>query len=44
MADFKHGAMNITEQTKTYEGFIKFVTWAVVFLAVLAVFMAVFLT
>lgn len=44
MAEFKHGEMDITEQTKTFDGFVKFVTWSVVFLAVLAVFMAVFMT
>ncbi|GHG84530.1 aa3-type cytochrome c oxidase subunit IV [Pseudodonghicola xiamenensis] len=44
MAEFKHGTMDITAQTKTYEGFVKFVVWAVVVLALLAVFMAVFMT
>lgn len=44
MADHKQGEMDITEQTKTYEGFIKATTYMVVFLIILAVFMAVFLT
>ncbi|MGD9864287.1 MAG: aa3-type cytochrome c oxidase subunit IV [Pseudodonghicola sp.] len=44
MAEYKHGEMDISTQTKTFEGFVKFVTWSVGFLIVLAVFMAVFLT
>ncbi|MDK3017232.1 aa3-type cytochrome c oxidase subunit IV [Pseudodonghicola flavimaris] len=44
MADFKQGEMDITEQTKTFDGFVKFTTYSVVFLIFLALFMAVFLT
>ena len=44
MAEFKHGEMDITVQTDTYNGFISFVTKSVVFLLALTVFMAIFLT
>jgi hypothetical protein len=44
MADYKHGEMDITEQKKTFEGFMKF--WVVVFGAAAAVliFLAIFNT
>ncbi len=42
MADHKHGEMDITVQTKTFEGFIKFTTWCVVAIALLCLFLAVF--
>jgi hypothetical protein len=44
MADFKHGTMDITAQTKTYEGFVKFVARSIVALVVIALFLAVFMT
>lgn len=44
MAEFKHGEMDITTQTDTFDGFISFVTKSVVFLLALTVFMAIFLT
>ncbi|MGR3572048.1 aa3-type cytochrome c oxidase subunit IV [Brevirhabdus sp.] len=30
MAEHKHGSMDITAQEKTFETFVKFVTWTVV--------------
>jgi len=27
MAEHKHGSMDITDQEKTFEGFVKFATW-----------------
>ncbi|MCF3595970.1 aa3-type cytochrome c oxidase subunit IV [Rhodobacteraceae bacterium LMO-12] len=40
MADFKHGEMDIHDQEKTFEGFIKFLTWSVVAIIVTLLFMA----
>ena len=42
MADHKHGKMDITVQTKTFGGFVKFITWCVVAIALLCLFLAVF--
>jgi hypothetical protein len=42
MADHKHGEMDITTQVDTFNGFMKFTTWAVVFILALFVFMAIF--
>lgn len=42
MADHKHGEMDITEQTATYNGFIKFTTRTAYVLVGLAVFLAIF--
>lgn len=44
MAEYKHGEMDITEQTKTFDGFMKFVTYAVAVIVVLIVSMAIFIT
>lgn len=44
MADHKHGDMDITEQTRTFDAFMKFTTYSVVFLLVLVVLMAIFIT
>ncbi|HBS48963.1 MAG TPA: aa3-type cytochrome c oxidase subunit IV [Rhodobacteraceae bacterium] len=44
MAEHKDGEMDITEQEKTFDGFMKFTTWTVIFLMVLLVFMATFLS
>ncbi len=40
MADHKHGEMNIDVQQKTFDGFIKAVTWTVVVIIGVLVFMA----
>lgn len=42
MSEHKHGEMDTTDQVKTFDGFMKFTTWSVVFILVLVLFMAVF--
>jgi hypothetical protein len=42
MADHKHGNMDIEEQEKTFEGFVKAVTWASVGIVVLLILIALF--
>ncbi|SDC69159.1 aa3-type cytochrome c oxidase subunit IV [Ruegeria marina] len=42
MADFKPGSMDITTQTQTFEGFIKFTIRAVVVIFFILLFMAIF--
>lgn len=44
MAEHKHGEMDITTQTKTFEGFINFTKWVTIVLLVLLVWMAIFIT
>ena len=44
MADYKHGDMDITTQTETFNAFIRFTTKFVIACVVLAVFLAVFRT
>ena len=44
MAEHKHGEMDITTQTETFNGFMKFTTWTVVFILGVVVFLAVFAT
>lgn len=44
MADYKHGEMDITTQTATFDGFVSFVTKCIVACILLAVFLAVFRT
>ena len=44
MAEYKHGSMDTKVQKSTYEGFIKFGTWSVVFVIGILIFMAVFAT
>lgn len=40
MAEHKHGTMNINAQEKTFDGFISFVTKAVIVILVAVVFLA----
>jgi Bacterial aa3 type cytochrome c oxidase subunit IV len=40
MADHEHGNMDIRVQERTFEGFITFVTRAVIVIIVLVIFMA----
>jgi len=40
MADHKHGEMNVDVQQKTFAGFIKTVTWSVVTIICILIFMA----
>lgn len=42
MAEHKHGTMNTTTQEKTYNGFIKAVTYSSVFIIGVLIFLAVF--
>ena len=42
MADYKHGEMDITEQKKTFEGFIRVSIWVVVISIAILLFLAVF--
>jgi len=42
MSDYKHGEMDITVQEKTFDGFVKFVTWSVVVIIGIVLFMAIF--
>ena len=42
MAEHKHGEMDITVQEKTFDGFVKFVTWSVVVIIGIVLFMAIF--
>lgn len=42
MADYKHGEMNITVQTKTFNGFVKFITWSAGVICFVLLFLAVF--
>ena len=42
MADYKHGEMDIQTQTETFEGFMKFVTWTVVVIVGVLLFLAIF--
>lgn len=44
MAEHKHGNMDITEQEKTFEGFVNFAIRAVIVILVLVVFLAIFNT
>lgn len=40
MAEHKHGDMDIEVQEKTFEGFVKAVTWSAVTIIVLLLFIA----
>ncbi len=44
MADHKHGEMDITTQEKTFAGFMKFTTWTSIWIIVLLILMAIFIT
>ena len=44
MAEHKHGEMNIADHEKTFAGFMKFTTWTVVWIIVLLILMAIFIT
>ncbi len=39
-SEHKHGEMDISEQEKTFEGFIKFSVWTVVISLLILVFLA----
>ena len=40
MAEHKHGSMDITDQEKTFAGFVKFTTYSVVIIIVFLIFLA----
>ncbi len=40
MADHKHGEMDTSAQEKTFAGFIRMVTWAIIIILVSLVFLA----
>lgn len=40
MGEHKHGSMDITEQQKTFDGFITFTTRAVIAIVVFLIFLA----
>lgn len=40
MAKHKHGDMDITEQEKTFNGFVRFAVWTVVIVLAILVFLA----
>lgn len=42
MAEHKNGEMDITTQTETFNGFMKFTTWSVVVILGVLVFLAIF--
>lgn len=44
MADHKHGEMDITTQTRTYEGFIRFTIRCVIAIFAVLLFLAIFAT
>ena len=44
MAEHKHGSMDITEQEKTFAGFMKFTNWSVIIILLIIVGMAIFIT
>ena len=40
MAEHKHGSMEISEQEKTFEGFMKWVTWVAAASIIALIFLA----
>ena len=44
MADQKHGDMNIEEQEKTFDGFMRWTMRTVIAIIVLFIWMAIFIT
>ena len=42
--EHKHGSMDITEQEKTFAGFVTFTKWTVIVIVAILVFMAIFRT
>lgn len=44
MAEYKHGSMDITSQTATFNGFVRFMTRAVIVILAILIFLAIFAT
>jgi len=42
MSDHEHGSMDVTEQTKTFEGFIRVSTWVACISIGILIFLAIF--
>lgn len=40
MAEHKHGSMDISDQEKTFVGFVKFATWVAAISILVVIFMA----
>ena len=40
MADHKHGEMDITEQEKTFAGFIRWTVWTLIIVGIVLIYMA----
>ncbi|MDO5657791.1 MAG: aa3-type cytochrome c oxidase subunit IV [Paracoccus sp. (in: a-proteobacteria)] len=40
VTDHKHGTMNIAEQERTYNGFLKFLTWGTIACLAVVIFLA----
>ena len=40
MADHEHGSMDVTEQEKTFEGFIRWSAYTIVLVVIVLVFLA----
>lgn len=40
MAEHRHGEMDITEQEKTFAGFMRWTVWALVIIAIVMIFLA----
>ena len=40
MADHEHGTMDVTEQEKTFDGFIKWTVWTLAIIGVVLIFLA----
>jgi len=41
MAEHEHGSMDVTEQERTFVGFIKWSVWVLVLVAIILIFMAI---
>ena len=44
MSEHKHGDMDISNHVKVFDGFMKWVTWSVVVILLLIIWMAIFIT
>lgn len=42
MEEHKHGSMDVSEQEKTFEGFVKFTTYSVIAIIGILIFLALF--
>ncbi len=40
MADHQHGSIDVRDHEKTFNGFIRFVTWAAIIVLLILIFMA----